>query len=100
MADPFLRPQSITVITSFFYIFAMILERWLRHADRIPNGGETKRHRREVIYGPCLPCLAFSGSQLTAPSLTDSLAIVFCVIGSAALILLSIFDTYSHPTFQ
>jgi hypothetical protein len=55
------------------YIASLLAERWLRHVDRIPAHGI--RNRRVVIYDLC--------------------AILFCCIGSAALVVLSAFNCYS-----
>ncbi|KAI5449312.1 hypothetical protein NCC49_004814 [Naganishia albida] len=64
----------ICCVTSGFYILTMLAERWLRHVDRLPSDVR----RREQIF--------------------DWLAIFFCCVGSAGLILLSIFDTFNHST--
>lgn len=62
----------ICCITSAFYILSLFAERWLRHVDRLP----TDVRRREKVF--------------------DWIAIVFTIIGSAGLILLSIVSpTYS-----
>lgn len=61
----------ICCVTSGFYILTMLAERWLRHVDRLPSDVR----RREQIF--------------------DWLAIFFCCVGSAGLILLSIVSTLS-----
>ncbi|GHJ88178.1 hypothetical protein NliqN6_4580 [Naganishia liquefaciens] len=60
--------------TSAFYILTLFAERWLRHVDRLPSDVR----RREQIF--------------------DWIAIFFTCVGSAGLILLSIFDTFNHST--
>lgn len=70
-----LKPLFITgsVITTIFLDLGFISERWLRHTGRLaPNTSFTQK------------VLSF-------------ISIVFAVIGTAGLILLSIFDTYHHP---
>lgn len=64
----------ICCVTAGFYILSLFSERWLRHVDRLPVDLRT----REKIF--------------------DWLAIFFGVVGSAGLILLSIFDTFNHST--
>ncbi|WVQ65159.1 uncharacterized protein L199_003332 [Kwoniella botswanensis] len=59
-----------------FYILSLFAERWLRHVDRLP----TDLRKREVIF--------------------DWLAIIFCVIGSAGLVLLSAFNAFDHSTIH
>jgi hypothetical protein len=80
---PFLGPSLQPVLSSAAddaclpaaaqYIASLLAERWLRHVDRIPAHGI--RNRRVVIY--------------------DLFAILFCCIGSAALVVLSAFNCYS-----
>ncbi|KAL7411454.1 Frag1/DRAM/Sfk1 family-domain-containing protein [Mrakia frigida] len=67
---------GICVVTAILYILALFAERWLRHSDRLPAHGS--RNRREVIY--------------------DSLAILFCILGGIALILLSCFNCFDYST--
>ncbi|EIW72868.1 hypothetical protein TREMEDRAFT_25124 [Tremella mesenterica DSM 1558] len=62
----------ICCVTSAFYISSLFAERWLRHEDRLPTDLRT----REKVF--------------------DWLAIVFCIFGSAGLILLSVFDAFNH----
>ncbi|OCF32767.1 hypothetical protein I317_03728 [Kwoniella heveanensis CBS 569] len=57
-----------------FYILSLFAERWLRHVDRLP----TDLRRREKVF--------------------DWLAIFFCVVGSAGLVLLSCFNAFDHST--
>jgi len=66
----------ICCITASLYILSLFAERWLRHVDRLP----VALRFREKVY--------------------DWLAIFFGVIGSAALILLSIFDAFNHSTIH
>ena len=63
-----------TALTWLFYSLSLISERFLRHTRRIP--GSLKR--RETAY--------------------DIVAVVFGVIGGGALMFLSIFDAFTHPT--
>ncbi|TBU32639.1 Frag1/DRAM/Sfk1 family-domain-containing protein [Dichomitus squalens] len=70
----FLKPLFITgcSITALCFVFALVVERWLRHRGRlVPN-----MRRRERVLSTC--------------------AILGSVIGGAGLILLSIFDTDRH----
>ncbi|RSH92713.1 hypothetical protein EHS25_008159 [Saitozyma podzolica] len=65
-----------SAVTSAFYITALFAERWLRHVDRLP----TDLRVREKVF--------------------DWLAIVFCIIGSAGLILCSCFNAFDHSTIH
>ncbi|ORY24888.1 Frag1/DRAM/Sfk1 family-domain-containing protein [Naematelia encephala] len=65
----FIIMSSVTV---GFYISSLFAERWLRHVDRLP----VDLRLREKVF--------------------DWMAIVFGIIGSAALVLLSVFDTFNH----
>ncbi len=56
------------------YILSLFSERWLRHVDRIPGD----HRKREKIF--------------------DWLAVFFCVVGAAGLILLGVFDAFAHST--
>lgn len=69
----FIIMSSVTVA---FYIASLFAERWLRHVDRLPTDLRT----REKVF--------------------DWLAIIFCIIGSAGLVLLSVFDTFHHSTLH
>ncbi|KAK1927747.1 Frag1/DRAM/Sfk1 family-domain-containing protein [Papiliotrema laurentii] len=64
----------ICSVTAGCYVLSLFAERWLRHIDRLP----VDLRIREKIF--------------------DWLAICFGIIGSAALILLSVFDTFNHST--
>lgn len=64
----------ICCVVGGFYILSLFAERWLRHIDRLP----TDVRRREKIF--------------------DWIAIIFTIIGSCGLILLSIFDAFNHST--
>ncbi|WVR05624.1 hypothetical protein IAU60_002646 [Kwoniella sp. DSM 27419] len=66
----------ICACTAGFYIASLFAERWLRHVDRLP----TDLRKREKVY--------------------DWLAIFFCIIGSAGLVLLGIFDAFAHSTIH
>jgi hypothetical protein len=70
----------ICCITSAFYISSLFAERWLRHVDRLP----TDLRRREKVFG------AFGAAWNGVLTGVDWLAIFFCIVGSAGLILLSI----------
>ncbi|SJX61898.1 uncharacterized protein SRS1_12882 [Sporisorium reilianum f. sp. reilianum] len=61
-------------LTSAFYILTTLAERQLRHARKIP------------------------GSVRKKQTILDICSVVCAVIGSAALILLSIFDAFNHST--
>ncbi|WWC68425.1 uncharacterized protein I206_102352 [Kwoniella pini CBS 10737] len=65
---------GICCTTAGFYILSLFAERWLRHVDRLP----TDLRKREKIF--------------------DWLAIFFCIIGSAGLVLLSAFNAFDHST--
>ncbi|WWC60534.1 uncharacterized protein I303_103108 [Kwoniella dejecticola CBS 10117] len=67
---------GICCVTAGFYILSLFAERWLRHVDRLP----TDLRKREKIF--------------------DWLAIVFCIIGSAGLVLLSAFNAFDHSTIH
>lgn len=66
----------ICVVTAGFYIMSLFAERWLRHVDRLP----TDLRKREKVY--------------------DWIAIFFCIVGSAGLILLSAFNAFDHSTIH
>ncbi|WRT65918.1 uncharacterized protein IL334_002869 [Kwoniella shivajii] len=66
----------ICAFVAGFYILSLFAERWLRHVDRLP----TDLRKREKVY--------------------DWLAIVFCIIGSAGLVLLSCFNAFDHSTIH
>ncbi|KAL7416577.1 Frag1/DRAM/Sfk1 [Mrakia frigida] len=66
---------GICSATAAFYLFSLLAERWLRHSNRLPGHGET-RGRREVVFG--------------------LLAILFCIFGGVALILLARFDAVDY----
>jgi len=61
-------------LTAVFYVITLVLERWLRHVDRIPSG---VRSREKVL---------------------DILTIICGTIGAIALIILSCFKDTVHPT--
>jgi len=61
-------------LTAVFYVATLVLERWLRHVDRIPSGF---RSREKIL---------------------DILTIICGAIGGIALIVLSCFKDTVHPT--
>lgn len=64
------------VITTVFFDLGFLSDRWLRHRGRlVPNSTRGEK----ILSG---------------------LTILFAVIGTAGLILLSIFDTFRHPTLH
>ncbi|WWC88108.1 uncharacterized protein L201_003012 [Kwoniella dendrophila CBS 6074] len=67
---------GICACVAGFYILSLFAERWLRHIDRLP----TDLRKRETIF--------------------DWLAIIFCIIGSAGLVLLSAFNAFDHSTIH
>ncbi|CDZ96879.1 Frag1/DRAM/Sfk1 [Phaffia rhodozyma] len=67
---------GICVVTAALYVLSLFAERWLRHVDRIPGHGQ--RNKLIVIF--------------------DILAIIFGILGAAALIVLSAFNTYNYST--
>jgi len=64
------------VITTVFLDLSFISERWLRHTGRLARNTS---YTQKVLSG---------------------FAIAFAMLGSAGLILLSIFDTYRHPNLH
>ncbi|KAL7423744.1 hypothetical protein Q5752_001326 [Cryptotrichosporon argae] len=66
----------ICSVTAAFYILSLLAERWLRHIDRLP----TDIRVREKVF--------------------DWIAIAFAVVGSAALILLSVCDAFDYSTIH
>ena len=73
-----LKPLFITgsVITTVFLDLSFVAERWLRHTGRLTRN---QSRGEKVLMG---------------------LSIFFALVGTAGLILLSIFDTYRHPTLH
>lgn len=69
-----LKPLFITgcAVTTVFLDAAFLAERWLRHRGRlVPNSS-------------------------TAEKVLSSLTILFALLGTTGLVLLSVFDTYNH----
>jgi hypothetical protein len=71
-----LKPLFIagSVVTTVFLDLSFLSERWLRHRGRLAR------------------------NTTSLEKMLSGLGILFAVFGSAGLILLSIFDTYRHPT--
>jgi len=67
---------AICCVTAGFYILSLFAERWLRHVDRL----EPDMRIREKIF--------------------DWLAILFGIAGSIGLILLSVFNAFTHETIH
>jgi hypothetical protein len=70
-----LKPLFIagSVVTTIFLDLSFAAERWLRHRGRLAR------------------------NQTMAEKILSGLAMIFGIIGTAGLILLSIFDTLRHP---